>query len=179
MTKIHITGNAGAGKTTLAYKIGAALDLPVFGLDKIVWQPGWKKSDPTWRADQEHALASRSNWVIDGVSEPIRQAADVVIFLDVGRQTALLRCAKRNWKYLFRSRPELPDHCPELLIIPKLVQIILRFNNAMRPAILADLSQRPSSSYHVRTQVELEEALSHLGIDPETWTKKPSKSTAA
>lgn len=44
--KIHVTGNAGAGKTTIARKIGNELGLDVFGLDKIVWQAGWVKTPP-------------------------------------------------------------------------------------------------------------------------------------
>ncbi|MFT7214503.1 MAG: adenylate kinase family enzyme, partial [Granulosicoccus sp.] len=42
--RIHVTGDAGSGKTTLGKKIGAELNLPVFGLDQVVWQPGWTKT---------------------------------------------------------------------------------------------------------------------------------------
>jgi hypothetical protein len=34
---------------------------------------------------------------------------------------------KRNWRFLFRSRPELPDNCPELLILPRLLELIWKF----------------------------------------------------
>ncbi|CCN34445.1 hypothetical protein VIBNISO65_1780052 [Vibrio nigripulchritudo SO65] len=32
--KIHITGNAGSGKTTLASRLGEALDLSVYSLER-------------------------------------------------------------------------------------------------------------------------------------------------
>ena len=64
MTKIHITGNAGAGKTTLARELATALSLPVFGLDKVVWQAGWLKTPPEIRAAKEAALIAKSAWVI-------------------------------------------------------------------------------------------------------------------
>ena len=54
--KIHVTGNAGSGKTTLAAKLGDALELPVFGLDSVVWQPGWRKTPASERAGLEQAL---------------------------------------------------------------------------------------------------------------------------
>ena len=49
MVRIFITGNAGSGKTTLAGQMGEALRIPVFGLDSIVWLPGWKKASSAVR----------------------------------------------------------------------------------------------------------------------------------
>ncbi|WP_053006083.1 P-loop NTPase family protein [Kiloniella spongiae] len=164
MRKIHITGNAGAGKTTLAKEIGTALGLPVFGLDKIVWQPGWKKCPRDVRIKKELELSSKPEWVIDGVSEKIREAADIIIFLDVKRSTAFFRCAKRNWRYLFKSRPELPVNCPEILIIPCLLKIIWQFQDHVRPDILKSISQRPSSSYIIEQSNDLLPLFQKLGI---------------
>ena len=42
--RIHITGNAGSGKSTFAKSIGDILGVHVYGLDKIVWKEGWKKT---------------------------------------------------------------------------------------------------------------------------------------
>ena len=164
MARIHITGNAGSGKTTLAARVGAALDLPVFGLDQVVWQPGWKKSSEEFRAQKIAELLSEPEWVIEGVAKPIRDAAEVIVFLDVPRRVSFLRCAKRNWRYLFRSRPELPDDCPEIRILPRLVKIIWRFPTLMRPGILADLERTDATVYHVRSRSELEAALTKLGV---------------
>lgn len=164
MQRIHITGNAGSGKTTLANQIGSALKLPVFGLDRIVWQPGWKKTDSLLRSEAEEALIQKDSWVIEGVSARVRQAADVIIFLDVRRSTALVRCAKRNWKYLFSSRPELPKNCPEILIIPELIKIIWCFNRAVRPSIMDDLYVHAGKVYIVRNQVQLDAVKEELGV---------------
>jgi hypothetical protein len=85
------------------------------------------------------------------VSRQVREAADIVIFLDVDRRTCLMRCAGRNWPYLFRSRPGLPEDCPEILIVPRLVSIIRNFPRLVRPGILEELDRRPGASFHVRT----------------------------
>jgi len=165
MRRIHITGNAGSGKTTLAAQLGAQLNLPVFGLDTIVWQPGWKKSPPEWRAEKEAELVEREKWIIEGVSPRVRAAADVIVFLDVPRATSYLRCAKRNWRHLFRSRPDLPAYCPEILIIPRLVKIIWQFPKLMRPQIVADGSRLPSEFVHIRTSHELDTLVARLRRD--------------
>jgi adenylate kinase family enzyme len=162
MTRIFITGNAGSGKTTLAKHIGEHLDLPVFGLDEIVWRPGWRKSPADWRVEKIAALIAPEAWVIEGVSATVLQAADFVFFLDVDRRTSLFRCARRNWRYLFRSRPGLPENCPEILIIPKLMRIIWYFPARVRPGILAALAARADSSWIVRRPADIEAALSAL-----------------
>ncbi len=141
MAKIHITGNSGSGKTVFANQLGKILKLPVFGLDKIVWQPGWIKTPRSVRLAKEIELASKSDWIIEGVSKHIRQAADVVVFLDVGRLTSLKRSMKRNVRYLFRGRPELPEKCPEITAVWQQIVIIYKFEVQTRPSILEDLAQ--------------------------------------
>lgn len=134
-TKIMVTGNAGSGKTTLARAIAGEFRLPVFPLDAVVWESGWRKR----AADEKHAaieaLIRTPAWVIDGVSEAVEQAADVVVFLDVPPLLCLWRCAKRNARYLLRSRPELPDGCPEWRIALRLPGLITRFDHIERPTI--------------------------------------------
>lgn len=163
MTRIFITGNAGSGKSTLARRIGASLGIPVQGLDQVVWRPGWRKAEPDERAAAESALIAPAAWVIEGVSWTVLEAADLVIFLDVSRRTSYLRCARRNWRYLFRSRPGLPENCPELLIIPELIRIIWRFRERVRPRILSVLSERPTTSWIVRRPADLDQVLKQLG----------------
>lgn len=163
MTRIFITGNAGSGKTTLAKRVGQLLDLPVAGLDRIVWQPGWRKSTPEQRAQGIARQLARPDWVAEGVSGAMLEAADIVLFLDVPPRTCLLRCARRNWRYLFSSRPELPPGCPEILIVPRLVRLIWNFPANARPEILAALKARHNEADRIiRNRAELDAALAAL-----------------
>ncbi len=164
MSKIHVTGNAGAGKTTFARELGSALGCPVYGLDSIVWQFGWKKTPRKIRDAKEKELISRPEWIIEGVSQSVRHAADVVIFLDVSRSTSYIRCIKRNWKFLFTSRPELPGNCPEILIIPQLVKIIWKFKSNIRPTILAETAEHPSRYFVIHKPDDLTRLYRHLEI---------------
>jgi hypothetical protein len=81
-----------------------------------------------------------------------------VIFLDVSPWQATWRCAKRNLPYLFRSRPGLPEDCPEIKIIWPLLRIIWKFNGLVRPTILNDFEAKPGRQYfHIRNKNDLEQ----------------------
>ncbi len=164
MIKIHITGNAGAGKSTFARKLGNKLGYPVYGLDNIVWQSGWKKTPYEIKNAKIKELITKPEWIIEGVSQSVRNAADVVIFLDVNRPTSYIRCIKRNWKFLFSSRPELPENCPEILIIPKLVKIIWKFKSNIRSNILTEALKCPSSYFVINKPDDFIELYRHLEI---------------
>ena len=165
MPRIHVTGNAGVGKTTLARRIAILVDAPVFCLDEIVWKPGWKKSQPEERIPKERALCARPAWVIDGVSRLVRERADMIVFLDYPRKVSFWRCAKRNCRYLFKSRPGLPPGCPEIQILPTLARIIWRFPTQVRPTLLAEFEQWKDEKtiVHIRSDTELSEFLRSLG----------------
>ncbi|KJY76922.1 hypothetical protein [Vibrio nigripulchritudo] len=140
--KIHITGNAGSGKTTLASRLGEALDLPVYSLDSVVWKERWVAASKEERTQGENELIGHDHWVIEGVSRLVRDNSDYVVFLDVPRTVCLFRCLKRNLPYLFRSRPELPANCPEIIILPRLLKLIWNFPSLGKPAILSSLNQK-------------------------------------
>lgn len=140
MKRIFVTGNAGAGKSTLAGCLGRALAFPVHSLDQIVWQSGWRKTPAEQKKQRiQQLIRSSDEWVIEGVSQAVMEAADTIIFLDVPRHVCLWRCVKRNRHFLFRSRPDLPERCPEILIIPELLRIIWNFPKNVRPSILKHL----------------------------------------
>jgi len=160
--KIFVTGNAGSGKSTLSKRLAAHHGLDWYGLDTIVWKEGWQKAPADERDKQIAQLIAKPHWVIDGVSDEILKAADEVVFLDVPRRVSFYRVAKRNWRYLFTSRPDLPANCPEVLIIPKLVKIILRFPGRVRPKILAEKQNKDARFVHIRNNKELQAYLQSL-----------------
>ena len=163
MRRIHITGNAGSGKTMLAHKLGEITGLEVHGLDAVVWQAGWKKTSLEQRRELEHELITPETWIIEGVSRIVRDAADTVIFLDVSPWPATWRCAKRNLPYLFRSRPGLPEDCPEIKIVWPLLRIIWKFNGLVRPMILKDFeASHGKQFFHIRNKNDLEHLLTQL-----------------
>ena len=101
-----ILGRGGAGKSTLAARLGAVLALPVIELDKHFWAPDLTPTPKERWVDIQRQLTSGQRWVIDGDLGPydvldVRlQAADTVVVLDF----PLWRCA---WRALRRSRENL------------------------------------------------------------------------
>ena len=103
MKRVVIVGRGGAGKSTLADRLGAITGLRVVHLDDLFWQPDLV-APPTdrWTAIQRE-LVKEPTWIMDGDLGPydvldVRlEAADTVVVLDL----SLLRCA---WRALRRSR---------------------------------------------------------------------------
>lgn len=158
MKKIIITGNAGSGKTTLTSKIAKILDRhEVISLDKIVWKSGWQLTSKEEKELQFTNIISKPSWIVDGVSKSILEAADTIIFLDYPRHICYFRALLRNRNYMFRSRPELPKKCPEILALGKLIKIIWNFPNTVRPVILNHINENTQGKriFHVTNNKEL------------------------
>jgi adenylate kinase family enzyme len=82
MRRIVILGRGGAGKSTLAARLGATLALPVIELDKHFWAPDLTATPKDQWAQIQRRLTSGEQWVIDGDLGPY----DV---LDVRLQAAI------------------------------------------------------------------------------------------
>ncbi len=143
MQRVLVTGNAGTGKTSLVRTLAAALEIPGYSLDSIVWQPNWNKTPAETKRARVQELVEQERWVIDGVSFAAMAAADTVVFLDLPRRTAARRAALRTARNLFRTRAEMPEGCVEALVIPKLARIVWAFPTTTRPRILDALTERP------------------------------------
>lgn len=114
-----VIGSGGAGKSTLAARLGARLDLPVVHLDALYWRPGWVATpDPEWR-ETVARLAARDAWVMDGnyggTLDRRLAACDAVVFLDLPRAVCLAGVLRRWLRYAGRTRPDMAPGCPERL----------------------------------------------------------------
>ena len=154
--RINVTGNAGAGKSTLARRISRALQLPLIEMDRIVWESGWQPVPSEMRRDRLLPLLEGDSWIVDGVSRHARHQADLVIFLDLPPLLCAWRCAKRGWKHSFLTRPELPDNCPEWRIIPTLIRIIFSFPQRAKPLILKDIAERNADDIVIANQAQID-----------------------
>ena len=105
--RIVVVGTSGAGKTTLARRIAALLELPHIELDAINWQPGWRdltRHDPEEFVRRVNEAIEAKAWGVDGNYGPVRdrvwQRATHLVWLDYQRPVIMARVISRT---LFRA----------------------------------------------------------------------------
>jgi len=115
--RILVLGPCGAGKSTLAVRLGATLGLPVIHLDKEYWRVGWvEPDDATWAAQVEELIA-RPCWVMDGnyggtLARRLKRT-DLVVNLDYPRRVFFPRMVWRLLTHWGRTRPDMAEGCTE------------------------------------------------------------------
>lgn len=119
MQRVIVIGCSGSGKSTLARIIGAKIGLPVYHLDTLYWQSGWRPH-PDESAFQAtvREIASKEAWIIDGgftrgSAEARFSRADTVVLFDLPRWKCVWRVFKRLVTYMGKTRPDLAAGCTE------------------------------------------------------------------
>lgn len=111
MEKILIIGCPGAGKTTFANSLGAALHIPVHHLDKHFWKEGRKPTPQGEFRRIQNGSMREDRWILDGnftksIDNRIA-GADTIIVFDFPRVINLWRTLKRFFQYVGSVRPDM------------------------------------------------------------------------
>ena len=168
MKRVMVIGQPGAGKSTLARLLGEKTGLPVVHLDHIHWQAGWvarplEAKLPLVRAEEEKAC-----WIIEGglsaTWETRLGRADTLIWIDVGLLRRLWRVLARSWRYRGRTRPDLPEGCPEHFSMEtvEFIWFILRTWRGGRARMGREFAAFPRSKRRLTSIAETEAWLASL-----------------
>lgn len=112
IARIAIVGPPAAGKTTLARELCRSRELPFRDLDDIYWLPSWRRpAADEWR-DIYMGVLAEDRWVVAGnyqslLSERLVRA-ELVIILDPGILTCLLRLGRRSTMRVLGRRSAFP-----------------------------------------------------------------------
>ena len=144
MNRVMIIGCGGAGKSTLARKLGEKTGLPVVHLDQIWWAPGHWQHIETPEFDEKLALElQKPRWILDGnfnrTIEARLEVCDTVIYLDYPRLVCIKNWLGRVIKNWGRHRPDMTEGCTEW-IDPEFVKWIWNFNKNNRARYYALLN---------------------------------------
>ena len=117
MERVIIIGCGGAGKSTLARKLGEKTGLPVVHLDKLFWKPGWVESTKEEIDQKIQEEIAKPRWIMDGNFNRTMQQrierCDTVIYLDFSRAACLFGVAKRILTTYGTVRPDMGEGCTE------------------------------------------------------------------
>ena len=168
MKKVIIIGSGGAGKSTLARKLGNVLGIKVYHLDALYWKPGWEKTDHDQWKDTIAEILDEDEWIMDGnfggTMEMRASAADSIIFLDYSTERCLYGIFKRRVMYHGKSRPDMNEGCPEKLDW-EFISWVAQYKRKKSPAIIKLLKQyqeQGKTIYHFTAPCETEAFIEEL-----------------
>ena len=136
MERVMIIGCGGAGKSTLARKLGERTGLPVVHLDQIWWEPGnWQHLEKPEFDERLAEELKKPRWILDGnfnrTIEMRLEACDTVIYLDYPRLVCIKNWLGRVIQHWGHARPDMTEGCTEW-IDPEFVKWIWNFNKNNR-----------------------------------------------
>lgn len=96
--RVLVAGTSGAGKTTLARRVAALLDIPHIEIDALFHGPGWAPR-ATFEAEV-HRFSAGSCWITEWQYSPVRallaQRADLLVWLDLPRALVMWQVIGRT-----------------------------------------------------------------------------------
>lgn len=167
MERVMIIGCGGAGKSTLARKLGGRTGLPVVHLDQIWWAPGnWKHLEREAFDTILMEEMEKPQWIMDGnynrTVELRLDKCDTVIYLDLPRFVCLKSWIGRVIKNWGHARADMAQGCNEWFD-PEMARWIWNFNKKNRPRyhqLLANLEGK--SVYILKSRREVDNFLASL-----------------
>ena len=140
MRKIIVIGCPGSGKSTLSRELHSKMNIPLYHLDMMYWNPDKTKVEKSVFLNNLSDILEKDSWIIDGnygsTMELRMQKCDTVIFLDYPLDICLKGIKERQGK----PRSDMPWINTEN-DDAEFIEFIKSYNFESRPIVLALLEK--------------------------------------
>lgn len=105
--RIVVAGPSGAGKTTVASRLGVAFGLPHTEIDSLFHGRGWIKRE-TFLSDVRDLVATEewvTEWQYDSARPLLIARADLLVWLDLPRRVVMSQIVRRTVRRRLRREP--------------------------------------------------------------------------
>ncbi len=166
MKRVIIIGSGGAGKSTLARKLGEVTNLPVIHLDSVFWKPNWTPTPKEEWKEIVEQLIMKDEWIIDGnfgSTMDLRiQRADTIILLDLHPLICVYSVIKRVLKHRNKTRPDMGENCPEKADF-EFLRWVWTFRKKSLPSILRKLDEAEGKTIiRLKSRKEIDQFVKEL-----------------
>jgi adenylate kinase family enzyme len=114
ISRVVVTGMAGAGKSTFSRQLAAKTGLPLIHLDLHAWRPGWVRVPDDELVEIQRTLLAGRRWIVDSndVDEDLLVAhADTLVVITTQWWVCSWRAFRRGLRR--PAETQLPEGCEE------------------------------------------------------------------
>jgi adenylate kinase family enzyme len=177
-----IVGQPGSGKSSLARSMALRSGLPVIHIDKIHWRPGWVERGREEKTRLCRDAEAGDRWIFEGGHSATWDSrvarADLLIWIDRPLMLRLWRVLRRTLTGLGRTRPDLPEDCPEQLRrLPEFIRFIWSTRQTARARLARLAATAPPTCRVVRLRSDRETRAFLSRLEPTRLTE-PIETTA-
>ena len=148
MRKIIVIGCPGSGKSTLSRELHSKMNIPLYHLDMMYWNPDKTKVEKSVFLNNLSDILEKDSWIIDGnygsTMELRMQKCDTVIFLDYPLDICLKGIKERQGK-LRSDMPWINTENDDL----DFIEFIKNYNIESRPKVLELIEQHQDKNIFI------------------------------
>jgi adenylate kinase family enzyme len=162
MKRVAVLGNAGAGKSTLAKRLGALTGLPLHPLDLVEYRTDGERVSHHEYLAAHASLLLQDEWIIDGYGDAASawerfSRADTLVYIDLPLATHYWWATKRLLKSPFVHPEGWPARSPIWSSTLSCYRTIWRCHRRLTPRYRQLVADAASSKrvHHLRSAAEM------------------------